>query len=119
MKTKLSGAMGEAYTADWFRKKKYTIVAMNYKTKFGEIDLIAARKKSLVFVEVKLRKKGGINRAADAVGASKQKKLRATAELWLAQNQTYAEYDISFAVAEIYVSDSGEVEEFNIIENAF
>lgn len=119
MNTKLSGAMGEAYIADLLRKKKYAITAMNYHSRFGEIDIIASRRKSLVFVEVKLRKKGGVTRAADAVGASKQDKLRATAGLWLAQNSEYANYNISFAVAEVYVSSDGKVEDFNIIENAF
>ena len=120
MNTKLAGAMGEAYTAEYFRKKKYEVIAMNYRTKFGEIDLIAADKKRLVFVEVKLRKKGGITRAADAVSASKRRKLRLAADKWLSSNEAYSSRDISFSVAELYTSEDGtKIESINIIESAF
>ena len=119
MNTKLTGAMGEAYTAEWFRKKRYRILAMNYRCRVGEIDLIAANKKELIFVEVKLRRSGGLTRAMDAVTRSKQEKLRATASLWLGQNPQYAGLTQSFAIAEVYVSEAGEVERFSLLENAF
>ncbi|MBR6521239.1 MAG: YraN family protein, partial [Oscillospiraceae bacterium] len=40
MNTKISGAMGEAYVAEYFRKKRYKLLAMNYRCHMGEIDLI-------------------------------------------------------------------------------
>ena len=55
-RSKLTGAWGEALAAEFLRKKKYEIVAAGFQCKFGEIDLIAANRKNLVFVEVKLRK---------------------------------------------------------------
>ena len=111
--------MGEAYTAEWLRKKRYTILAMNYRCKFGELDVIAANRKELLFVEVKLRRSGGLTRAMDAVTASKQEKLRATASLWLGQNPQYATLSQSFAIAEVYVSEADAVERFNLLKNAF
>ena len=111
--------MGEAFTAEWLRKKRYTILAMNYRCKFGELDVIAANRKELLFVEVKLRRSGGLTRARDAVTASKQEKLRATASLWLGQNPQYAALSQSFAIAEVYVSEAGAVERFNLLKNAF
>lgn len=55
-KSKLAGAWGEALAAEYLRKHRYKILASGYRSRFGEIDLIAQNRKNLVFVEVKLRK---------------------------------------------------------------
>ena len=52
----LSGPWGEALAAEYLRKKHYRIEAMNYRTRLGEIDIIAADRRYLIFCEVKLRK---------------------------------------------------------------
>ena len=52
----LLGPWGEALAAEYLRKKRYTIVASQFRCRFGEIDLIAKNRQYLVFVEVKLRK---------------------------------------------------------------
>ena len=52
----LSGPWGEALAAEYLRKKHYRIEAMNYRTRLGEIDIIASNRQYLVFCEVKLRK---------------------------------------------------------------
>ena len=55
-RSNLLGAWGEALAAEYLRKKRYKILAAGYRCRFGEIDLIAANRTYLVFVEVKLRK---------------------------------------------------------------
>lgn len=119
LSAKLRGAMGEAYVAAYFRKKRYKVLAMNHHTYFGELDVIVAKRKKLIFVEVKLRQSGGVARAADSVTRAKQQRLRASAEIWLKQNPGYARYEMSFAVAEVYISENDEVEAFELLENAF
>jgi len=119
MNTKISGAMGEAYAAEYFRKKHYKIIAMNYRCHMGEIDLIVAKRKKLSFVEVKLRKSGGVTRPADAVSHAKQRRLRATANIWLAQNPDFALCSMDFTVAEIYVNENGMIEKMELMEEAF
>ena len=52
----LLGSWGEAKSAEYLRKNGYKIEAMNYNSRFGEIDIIARKKKIIAFVEVKLRK---------------------------------------------------------------
>ena len=52
----LTGPWGEALAAEYLRKKHYRIEAMNYRTRLGEIDIIAADRRYLIFCEVKLRK---------------------------------------------------------------
>ena len=52
----LLGPWGEAAAAAYLRKKGFRIEAMNYRTRLGEIDIIAADRRYLIFCEVKLRK---------------------------------------------------------------
>lgn len=102
-KSKLSGAWGEALAAEYLRKKHYKIVAAGFHSRFGEIDLIAADRKYLVFVEVKLRKSGNFARAMEYVDTRKQDKIRVTAEIYLAQNPTNLQP--RFDVIEIYAPE--------------
>ena len=55
-KRDLSGPWGEALAAEYLRGKRYRIEAMNYRTRLGEIDIIASNRQYLIFCEVKLRK---------------------------------------------------------------
>ena len=86
--SRLLGRWGEALAADYLTKKGYTILAAGWRCRFGEIDLIAADKRYLCFVEVKLRKSAAYGRAGEFVDRRKQEKLRTTAELYLAENPT-------------------------------
>lgn len=116
MKNKLIGRFGENAAADFLRKKRYKIVGANYACRFGEIDLIAENKENVVFVEVKSRKSADFAEAREFVTAAKQRRLTATAELWLAQNPT--EKQPRFDVVEVYCED-GVVKSIQHIENAF
>ena len=99
----LAGAWGEAYAAEYLRKKHYQIVAAGYRSRFGEIDLIAQNRKYLVFVEVKLRKNAEFARAADYVDRNKRDRIRITASMYLAANPTALQP--RFDVIEIYAPD--------------
>ena len=116
MDTKRIGRRGEHDAADYLRKKKYRVVGMNFSTRFGEIDLIAGDRRFVVFVEVKLRRSGDFAQAREFVTPAKQRKLAATAALWLAKNPT--EKPARFDVIEVYGTD-GAVHSINHIENAF
>ncbi len=119
MKTQLLGAMGEAAAADWLRKKRWKILAMNYRCRLGEVDIIARDGKEYVFVEVKLRRAGGYAPAAEYVTASKQRKLRLAAESWLAENDLEDPL-CRFDVVEVYLDRDGKrIERMNLISEAF
>ena len=79
--SRLLGRWGEALAADHLRRAGYQIVAANWRSRFGEIDLIAADREYLCFVEVKLRKSAAFGGAGEFVDRRKQDKLRLTAEL--------------------------------------
>ncbi|MFC1790093.1 YraN family protein [Patescibacteria group bacterium] len=56
VQSKVIGQKGEDLAADFLAQKGYRIVERNFRSRFGEIDLIVKKKKTLVFVEVKARK---------------------------------------------------------------
>ena len=102
-KNNLSGAWGEALAARYLQKKRYAIVATNYRCRFGEIDLIAQDGKYLVFVEVKLRKSARFAMAREYVDARKQDKIRMTASIYLSENPTNLQP--RFDIIEIYAPE--------------
>ncbi len=100
---KLTGSWGEALAADYLRSKRYKIVAAGYRSRFGEIDLIAQNRKYLVFVEVKLRKSADFATAREYVNRVKQDRIRVTASMYLADHPTALQP--RFDVVEIYAPD--------------
>ncbi len=115
----LAGAWGETLAAEYLRKKKYKLLAAGYRCRFGEIDLIAADRKYLLFVEVKLRKSEDFALAREFVDVRKQARLRSTAEMYLAQNPTRLQP--RFDVIEIYAPQGIETKDpkINHLEGAF
>ena len=92
---------------------------MGYRTRMGEIDIIAENRKYLVFAEVKLRKSDSFAAAREFVDGSKQRRLTATAMQWLRQNPTGLQP--RFDVIEIYapLGMATESPTINHIKNAF
>lgn len=105
--------------ADYLRKKRYTIVAAGFRTRVGEIDLIARDRKHLVFVEVKLRKSDRFAQAMEFVDVHKQNRVRSTAAIYLSQNPT--ELPCRFDVIEIYAPEGIATKKpvINHLEDAF
>ena len=116
MGTRELGRFGEEEAAKYLRRHGYRIVETNYSCRFGEIDLIAETKDCVVFVEVKSRRDAHFAQAREFVTAAKQRRLTATAGLWLAQNPT--DKQPRFDVVEVYC-ENGIVHSIQHIENAF
>lgn len=119
MEARLLGKWGERLAAEALRKQGWKLVETNYRCRMGEIDLIVSNQKYLVFVEVKLRKNSRFGQAAEAVTPEKQRKLRAAAELYLAEHPTGLQP--RFDVAEIYAPQGMQTGApvISWIENAF
>ena len=115
----LAGAWGEMVAAQYLRNKKYKVLGAGYRCKFGEIDLIVADKKHIVFVEVKLRKSDMFAQAAEFVNYHKQNRLRTTASMYLDQNPTRLQP--RFDVIEVYAPEGHETQNpvINHLEGAF
>ena len=113
------GDRGEKIAASYLRRKGYKIVCRNFRSAHGEIDLVAALRDCLVFVEVKTRKddearfeRYGL--PCEAVDKSKQRHILYTARVFLAQHPT--DKYIRFDVIEVYL---GKDVRINHIESSF
>lgn len=119
MNTKLIGRWGEAAAAEYLKKKGYRITGAGFRTRMGEIDLIAEDRRTLVFVEVKTRKNADFAQAREAVTAAKRRRLTAAAQMYLVSHET--DKNIRFDVVEVYAPEGIEtgVPRIIHIENAF
>ncbi len=77
------GAAGEILAARFLRDVGYQILAGNYRTRLGEIDIIAANEEYIVFVEVKARAEDARYMPREAVTADKQRRIIKTALLYI------------------------------------
>ena len=90
------GLSAESRAAAYLIAKGYRIVARRWRSPVGEIDIVARRRGTLVFVEVKARER--LDDAAEAVIVRQQRRIIAAAEAWLAVHPEDANRDIRFDV---------------------
>jgi len=89
-----TGISAESRAAAFLLAKGYRIVARRWKSPLGEIDIVARRRRVLVFVEVKAR--ATLDDAAESVSPRQRRRIAAAAEIWLAQNPDDSIQDIRF-----------------------
>ncbi|MDJ0781611.1 MAG: YraN family protein [Desulfosarcinaceae bacterium] len=77
------GRSSEAVAARFLRKQGYRILALNYRNRFGEIDIVAEEGDTLVFVEVKARHDPALQSPKAAVTPRKQRKIVQVAQGYL------------------------------------
>ena len=92
------GQSGEAAASAFLVQKGYRLLAANFRTSAGEIDLVCRDAHTLVFVEVKTRRTDAFGAPEDAVTIQKQQKIRRVAEGYLAahgwQGAETARFDV-------------------------
>ncbi|MGX7731338.1 YraN family protein [Rhodococcus sp. 2H158] len=81
------GAMGEDLAAEFLESAGMVVLARNWRSRYGELDLIAEDGDTVVFVEVKTRTGLGYGTPAEAVTAVKADRIRRLAALWLSGRQ--------------------------------
>jgi putative endonuclease len=111
----LLGRSGEDLAAGFLKRRGYRILARNYRSPLGEIDIIARERQTLVFVEVKTRRSNYFGDPKAAVTFTKQKKISRVALYYLkttGQMHTSARFDV--------VSITADPEpHIELIKNAF
>lgn len=112
------GNIGEDAAVNYLKKRGYKIVERNYRSRFGEIDIVAKHKEYYVFVEVKMRRDDFYGGGEAAVDKFKQRKLRLTAELYLQEKRL--DTPVRFDVVLIH-SDGDKIKstEIEVIQDAF
>lgn len=112
------GEMGESAAAEYLQTKGYRIIARRYRSRTGEIDIIAATTDgTLVFIEVKTRSSTVYGLPAEAVTYQKQQKIIKTALCFLQQNHQY-NVPCRFDVIEVQITNNNSLK-YNHIMNAF
>lgn len=91
---------GEAAAAACLEEAGLTILERNFRCRIGEVDLVAAEGRTLVFVEVKTRKGTAFGRPSEAVSPTKQARLRRLADWYLAEKRP-PHRDVRFDVVEV------------------
>jgi|SRR5688572_17465553 putative endonuclease len=90
------GLSAESRAAAYLVAKGYRIVARRFRSPVGEIDIVARRRNTLIFVEVKARER--LDDAADSVIVRQQRRIIAAAEAWLAAHPDDVNLDMRFDV---------------------
>ena len=109
------GRYGQNEAAKFLQTIGMTVMAENFRTRRGEVDLIMADGEYVVFVEVKYRRSLRHGYPREAVGISKQKRIRDAALHFISRNQL--DQDFRFDVVELYEATDGLT--INHIKNAF
>lgn len=116
MDKKSLGNKGEEFAAEYYKKLGFSITAMNFSCRGGEIDIIAENQEYIIFVEVKTRSADSYYTPAEAVDFKKQKRLSVAAFKYLSENES--DKQPQFDVFEVYTVN-GRIYKINRIENAF
>lgn len=101
------GKLGEKKALSYLRKNNFKILEKNYRTKIGEIDIIALKNKIVYFIEVKARTDIRKGLPYEAVNYRKIKHIKNTAYYFLL-NSKYKDYKLKLAVISIILDNKGE-----------
>ncbi|MEK7497453.1 MAG: YraN family protein [Patescibacteria group bacterium] len=86
-----TGKTGEELAGEFLEKKGYKIIERNFRTRFGEIDLIVSDKDSLVFVEVKTKVGEDFGTPEEMINLNKIEKVQRMAEIYTVKNSGISE----------------------------
>jgi putative endonuclease len=98
------GRSGEDIAVDLYEARGYEVLERNFRCKEGELDVIAAKGRTVVFCEVKTRRTDRWGEPSEAVDHRKQARLRRLAAAWLRERRP-GSVDIRFDVVSVIVAD--------------
>jgi len=82
------GKLGEQIAIEYLKKKGYSVIKSNYRTRFGELDIITSKDNLLVFIEVKLKTGTDFGIPEEMINPKKLRQIQNTAEMFLLQEMT-------------------------------
>lgn len=118
-----TGHRAEELVARRLTASGWKIVERNARTRYGELDIVALDRRTLVFVEVKGGRAGatsGPERPILAVDARKQRRVRRLATAWMSERRDLPRYaEIRFDAVGVTFDRAGRVTDYEHIPNAF
>lgn len=113
------GKLGEKIAENFLTKRGYKLIARNFSTRFGEIDLIVCRDKKLIFVEVKLKIGEDFGTPEEMINSHKIGQIEMTGQTFLMKYPEYDKFYESLQIDAICIvmDENKEVERINHYEN--
>ena len=117
MRRRKTGMLGEKIACEFLGKNGYSIIETNYRCTEGEIDIVARRVDTLVFIEVRTKRSRQFGSPEESITARKKEKLRALAERY---GQEHDDLPASWRidVVAIQLDNDDRVKRIQHIENA-
>ncbi|HEX4733948.1 MAG TPA: YraN family protein [Thermoleophilaceae bacterium] len=116
------GAIGEQAAAELLSSRGYEILARNFRTRYGELDLVAVDGRTLVFCEVRTRVgRNAIAYALESIGPAKRLQLRKMAREWfrLSTDELPATRAVRFDAVAVAITSDGRVLSLEHVRDAF
>lgn len=111
------GQRGEDLAGAVLTRRGYAILARRYRTRHGEIDIIARHRDAIVFVEVKARRRESCGAPAEAITLAKRRRLAVVAADYLA-DRGWLDVVCRFDVVSVWFHDDGG-SRVEVLEGAF
>ena len=117
MKRRDTGLLGEKLAKDFLTRSGYHIIETNYRTRDGEVDIVARHKNTLVFIEVRAKKSLSFGTPEESITETKMEKLRRVAEHY---RQTHDNLPASWRidVVAVVMDKDGRIRRLSLIQNA-
>ena len=87
------GRMAEDLALRYLLKHNMTLLERNFRSRFGEIDLIMQENNTIIFVEVRSRKNSAFLHPAETIDYSKKNKIRRTSQVFMQKTPARKHYD--------------------------
>lgn len=111
------GRWGERLAADYLERHGYRVLERNVWRREGEIDLVAVHGETLVFVEVRIRRRGAMGKAVESLTPAKQRRLRKLATVYSAEHPELPA-DLRIDLVAIELGPDGRLADVQHVESA-
>ena len=116
--TRTLGSQGERLAADYLERNGYRILARSFRTRYGEVDIIAADGDIIAFVEVKLRRSSAYGSPGEAIDRRKQMQIAEVARYFLSSRR-FEEVPCRFDSVLISHHDADDTFSCELVKDAF
>ena len=112
------GSFGEALARDYLISKGYKILNMNFRNKFGEIDIICKKNNLLIFCEIKSSYSNSVGSPIESITCYKQKQIIKLSELYLISKKYY-NFNVRYDIIEVIFNTITSSHIINHVQDAF
>ena len=112
------GSFCEALARDYLISKGYKILNMNFRNKFGEIDIICKKNNLLIFCEIKSRYSNSFGSPIESITCYKQKQIIKLSELYLISKKYY-NFNVRYDIIEVIFNTITSSHIINHVQDAF